>query len=197
MEMWCPDDMGRDSWDWVGPPAWERACFNSPVWGGGSSPVKTEPLQIVLLLLLLVVWLLLVTKKSNTNLVEPGGCGHIQGDVTTKHQPFCVLVGVVLWRDGRVHVRVREKRVCVQLRILTPLLDWKRCLELSVELILSRLVRSIRTVCTIQEFAPKFLRVVGARLAILAFIVLVLLDVCIVAVHLVHAKNKFVSLRED
>ena len=30
MEMWCPDDIGRDSWDWVGPPAWGRACFNSP-----------------------------------------------------------------------------------------------------------------------------------------------------------------------
>ena len=53
MEMWCPDDIGRDSWDWVGPPAWVRACFNSPEWGGGSSPVKTEPLQIVSLLLLL------------------------------------------------------------------------------------------------------------------------------------------------
>ena len=53
MEMWCPDDIGRDSWDWVGPPAGVRACFNSPEWGGGSSPVKTEPPQIVLLLLLL------------------------------------------------------------------------------------------------------------------------------------------------
>ena len=52
MEMWCPDDIGRDSWDWVGPPAWWRACFNSPEWGGGSSPGKTEPPQIVLLLLL-------------------------------------------------------------------------------------------------------------------------------------------------
>ena len=30
MEMWCPDDMERESWDWVGPPAWVRACFNSP-----------------------------------------------------------------------------------------------------------------------------------------------------------------------
>ena len=38
--MWCPDDIGRDSLDWVGPPAWGRACFNSPGWGGGSSPVK-------------------------------------------------------------------------------------------------------------------------------------------------------------
>ena len=55
MEMWCPDEIGRDSWDWVGPPAWERACFNSPEWGGGSSPVKTEPLQIVILLLLLLL----------------------------------------------------------------------------------------------------------------------------------------------
>ena len=59
MEMWCPDDMGRDSWDWVGPPAWRRACFNSPEWGGGSSPVKTEPPQIVLLLLLLNGYIML------------------------------------------------------------------------------------------------------------------------------------------
>ena len=54
MEMWCPDDIGRDSWDWVGPPTWVRACFNSAEWCGGSSPVKIEHLQIVLLLLLLV-----------------------------------------------------------------------------------------------------------------------------------------------
>ena len=25
MEMWCRDDTGRASWDWVGPPAWGRA----------------------------------------------------------------------------------------------------------------------------------------------------------------------------
>ena len=54
--------MGRDSWDWVGPPAWRRACFNSPVWGGSSSPVKTEPPQIVLLLLLKLLLKLLKLK---------------------------------------------------------------------------------------------------------------------------------------
>ena len=43
MEMWRPDDLGRGSWDWVGPPAWGRACFNSPEWRRSSSPVKTEP----------------------------------------------------------------------------------------------------------------------------------------------------------
>ena len=41
MEMWCLDDMGQDSWDWVEPPAWERACFNSPEWSGGSSRKRT------------------------------------------------------------------------------------------------------------------------------------------------------------
>ena len=40
MEMWCLDDTGRDSWDWVGPLAWERPCFNSREWSAGSSPVK-------------------------------------------------------------------------------------------------------------------------------------------------------------
>ena len=42
MEMWCTDDTRQDSSDWVGPPAWVRACFKSPEWGGGSSPVKTR-----------------------------------------------------------------------------------------------------------------------------------------------------------
>ena len=49
--MECGDNAGRNSWDWVGPPAWGRGSFNSPEWGD-SSPVKTEPPQIVLLLLL-------------------------------------------------------------------------------------------------------------------------------------------------
>ena len=44
------DDIGRDSWDWVEPPNWEKAC-SPPEWGGGPSPVKTEPLQIVSVLL--------------------------------------------------------------------------------------------------------------------------------------------------
>ena len=32
-EMWCPDDIKRDRWDWVGPPPWEKAWFNPPEWG--------------------------------------------------------------------------------------------------------------------------------------------------------------------
>ena len=99
MEMWCPDDIGRDSWDWVGPPAWRRACFNFPEWSGGSSPVKTEPLQIVLLLLLL----LLLLQPSLTNMFRPFAdfasqqwfrecicwilltCNNIQLQVTKRH----------------------------------------------------------------------------------------------------------------
>ena len=65
LEMWCPDDAGRDSWDWVGPPAWEKACFNSPEWSGGSSPVKTEPPQIVLLLLLLLMFVIAMQRHVN------------------------------------------------------------------------------------------------------------------------------------
>ena len=34
LEMSCPDDTGRESWGLVGPPAGERARFNSPEWGG-------------------------------------------------------------------------------------------------------------------------------------------------------------------
>ena len=62
MEMWCPDDIGRDSWDWVGLPAWGRACFNSPEWGGGSSPVKNgaSPDCIVVVV---VEWLYYFKKK--------------------------------------------------------------------------------------------------------------------------------------
>ena len=54
MEIWCPDDTGRDSWDWVGPPAWGRACFNSQEWGGGSSPVKTDPDCIVVVVVVVL-----------------------------------------------------------------------------------------------------------------------------------------------
>ena len=32
MEMWCPDDTGWNSWDWVGPPPWESMIQLSRVW---------------------------------------------------------------------------------------------------------------------------------------------------------------------
>ena len=31
--------------------------FNSPEWGGGSSPVKTEPLPVVVVVVVVVEWL--------------------------------------------------------------------------------------------------------------------------------------------
>ena len=30
MEMWCPDDTRRDSWDWVGPPASGESMIQLP-----------------------------------------------------------------------------------------------------------------------------------------------------------------------
>ena len=30
VEMWCLDDIGRDSWDWVAPPTWEREKNSTP-----------------------------------------------------------------------------------------------------------------------------------------------------------------------
>ena len=33
MEMWCPVDIGRHSWDWVGPPTWEREHASTPRMG--------------------------------------------------------------------------------------------------------------------------------------------------------------------
>ena len=70
METWCPDDTGRDSWDWVGPPAGERAGFNSEEWGGGSLPVKTVPPQVGSVLLLLFGTLLDVCVCALHNRVQ-------------------------------------------------------------------------------------------------------------------------------
>ena len=54
MEMWCPDEIGRDGWDWG-----ERA-FNSHCGVEAPRLLKTEPHQIVLLLFSLVLWRLLL-----------------------------------------------------------------------------------------------------------------------------------------
>ena len=113
MEMWCPDDIGRDSWDWVGPPAWRRACFNSPEWGGGSSPVKTEPLQIVLLLLLLllfwlwlwlwfvlVVWLLVPPDPPPPD--RPKKFAFCLFRLPPQFHSFCLSLCVFSWNFGGV-----------------------------------------------------------------------------------------------
>ena len=56
--------------------------------------------------------------------LDPQVCPRVQDDPEAKSQPVVVLGRVVLWRDGRVRVRgrgSREKRVWMQLRILTIL----------------------------------------------------------------------------
>ena len=65
--------------------------INSPEWGGGSSPVKTEPLQIVLLLLLFVSvagWWIVVRRgdiiwlPSRKSMVTPVVCPRLFGILT-------------------------------------------------------------------------------------------------------------------
>ena len=53
MEMLCPDDIGRDSWDSVGHPLGRK--HDSTAQSGVEAPrlLKTEPPQIVLFLFLL------------------------------------------------------------------------------------------------------------------------------------------------
>ena len=55
MEMWCPDDTGRDSWDWVGPLAWERECFNSPARVGFALAAASAAAAVVCCMLYVVV----------------------------------------------------------------------------------------------------------------------------------------------
>ena len=63
------------------------------------------------------------TGVSWVSCLDPSVCLRVQDDPEAKSQPIVVLVGVLKQCDGRVRGRGREKRVCVQLRILTPLLD--------------------------------------------------------------------------
>ena len=55
MEMWCPDDIGRDSWDWVGPPAWGEHA--STPQSGVEAPrlLETESPQIAFFVIVVVV----------------------------------------------------------------------------------------------------------------------------------------------
>ena len=75
MKMWCLDDIGRDSWGWVGLPARGRARSNSPERGGSSSPVETEPPPIVLWLFV-VGWLIaMVNYSKRINIVREADLG--------------------------------------------------------------------------------------------------------------------------
>ena len=55
MEMWCADDTGQDSWDWVGPPTWESMIQLLQNGVEAARLLKTEPRQVVLLLLFLTM----------------------------------------------------------------------------------------------------------------------------------------------
>ena len=84
MEMWCPDDTGLNSWDWVGPPVLR-----------GSSRQKTERPQIGLLLFLLL-WLLwsavVAVDAVDVVVVVVGGCFKHEmttGDVYVHKAPRC------------------------------------------------------------------------------------------------------------
>ena len=81
---------------------------------------------------------------------------HIQGDVTTKRQPFCVLFGVLLQCDSRVRGRDRgrEKRVCVRLRILTDIVI--QIISVSVSMSMSVSV-SVRVSVSVSVFVSLLL----------------------------------------
>ena len=60
MEMWCLDDVGRDSWDWVGSPTWESMIQLPRVEMEAPRLLQRSLTQVglllLLLLLLVVVW---------------------------------------------------------------------------------------------------------------------------------------------
>ena len=74
MKMWCPDDTGRDSWDWVGPPAGEsmlqlpRVGWRLLACKNGTSPDCTT-------IVVFVVVAVVQTIERGTR-VCPGVCLH-------------------------------------------------------------------------------------------------------------------------
>ena len=95
LEMWCPDVVGRDTWDWVGPPTQERTWFKSPEWCGGSSPVETEPPQLVLLLFFR-------TRQIYACQIIPGAC--LLCDTAPKITQLKLLItsmiSLIIWGTG-------------------------------------------------------------------------------------------------
>ena len=122
---------------------------------------------------------------------DPPLCHRIQGDSVAKRQPFFVCVGVVGVVTSCVPRVSRDVMTtgcssCPTGNACTPA-RLEGLFKLSVVLILSHLVRSIRTICTtssIQDLLQS-LRGFGCSLCT---------SVCSVAVHLDHANaNLFVS----
>ena len=66
MEMWWPDDIGRESWDWVGPPAWGESMIQ--LTRVGWSPLACEngasPDCIIVVVVVVVVVVAVVPEKK-------------------------------------------------------------------------------------------------------------------------------------
>ena len=122
--MWCPDDTGRDGWDWVGPPSWDRAWYSSPERGGSSSPVKTEPPQIGLLLLF------------ETRLYACDVCRRLHNDATVAetnlHAHVPLYMCHLVWRVNPAHrknknIRHPEKSLKTTCQLVTSMVSSMIC----------------------------------------------------------------------
>ena len=100
MEMWCPDNTGRDSSGLVGPPSRERAWFNSPDWGGSSSRrtrtvAKENGASLDWIIVVLVLVLVLVSDACyreamslSTRATVTGTCLHVARHLGVRLRAF-------------------------------------------------------------------------------------------------------------
>ena len=132
---------------------------------------------------------------------NPPVCHRVLGDTVAKRQPFLVCLLVLMESRRRVclaHVFVVVHHAHVQLRILTPLLDWKRCPSsqsspFSVHRIISTKF-SAGCGCSLQLVILFDTIFISFEISWKMF----LLAVCSVAIHLIHVNaNLFLSRKID
>ena len=120
MEMWCPDDTGRDSWDW----GRLRGREHDSTLHGGSSPVKTERPQTVLLLLLFIQFCARMTPIPLLTRHEPWMITLLaQGHSSHDGHPWVKTAQATLFvtKDGCTQdvtkcARATDSRVCTHQR---------------------------------------------------------------------------------